>query len=53
LLSDSTAISKSESAAKEDLKVGEKISAFGSQNQDGSITANTIQLNPVFRGQNQ
>jgi len=53
LLSDSTVISKSESAAKEDLKVGEKISAFGSQNQDGSITANTIQLNPVFRGQNQ
>jgi len=53
LLSDNTTISKSESAAKEDLKVGEKISAFGSQSQDGSITASTIQLNPVFRGQNQ
>lgn len=51
ILGDSTNISKSESASKEDLKVGEKISAFGSLNQDGSITASNIQLNPVFRGQ--
>lgn len=50
ILSDSTAISKSESASKTDLKVGEKILAFGSVNQDGSITASNIQLNPVLRG---
>lgn len=48
-LTDSTVISKSDSATKEDLKAGEKISAFGTVNQDGTVVASSIQLNPVFR----
>lgn len=51
VLGDSTVISKSDSATKEDLKVGEKVSVFGVLNQDGSVTASSVQLNPVFRGQ--
>lgn len=53
ILGNSTVIYKSESATKEDLKVGEKISVFGSLNQDGSVTASNIQIGSLFRGQNQ
>lgn len=49
LFTPATAINKSAAGSKEDLKVGEKIAAFGTENQDGSITAQTIQLNPVLR----
>jgi len=47
LLSDSTVINQSTTAAKTDLKVGSKISIIGSQNTDGSITSKTINLNPT------
>ncbi len=50
LLTDKTSINKSLEASKEDLKVGEKVAAFGTENSDGSITAQNIQINPVFRG---
>lgn len=50
LLTDTTAISKSTERTKDDLKVGEMIAAFGTENSDGSITAQNIQLNPTFRG---
>lgn len=50
LLSEKTEINKAALGAKEDLKVGERVAAFGSENPDGSITAQSIQLNPVFRG---
>lgn len=49
---DTTIISKSSSATKTDLKVGEKVAVFGPENTDGSVTANNIQLNPTFRGMN-
>lgn len=50
LLTDFTAINKSTEGSKDDLKVGEMIAAFGTENSDRSITAQNIQLNPTFRG---
>jgi hypothetical protein len=44
IVSGSTQINKSTDASKENLKVGEKIAVFGQVNQDGSVTAQTIQL---------
>jgi hypothetical protein len=49
LLSSSTAVDKTSVASKSDLKVGEKVAAFGQANSDGSITAQNIQLNPQTR----
>ncbi len=45
-VNDTTTISKSSTATKTDLKVGEKVAVFGPENTDGSVTANNIQLNP-------
>ena len=50
LLTDTTAINKSSEGSKEDLKIGEKVAAFGTENSDGSVTAQSIQLNPILRG---
>ncbi len=50
LLTDTTTISKSADAEETDLKVGEKVAAFGTENSDGSLTGQNIQLNPQFRG---
>jgi len=50
LLTESTIINKSSEASREDLKKGEKVVAFGTENSDGSITAQNIQLNPILRG---
>lgn len=49
LLTDTTAINKSSEGSKEDLKVGKKVVVFGTENSDGSITAQSIQLNPILR----
>ena len=49
LISDKTSINKASSAAVADLKVGEKVAAFGTTNTDGSVTGQNIQLNPVDR----
>lgn len=46
LFSDSMALSKSAEANKSDLIIGDKVTAFGTQNSDGSVTAQNIQLNP-------
>jgi len=51
-LSDTTTINKSSEGDKKDLKIGEKIGVIGLENSDGSVTAQTIQLNPIFRNQN-
>ena len=47
LFSESTSINKAEKATNADLKVGEKVSVFGTQNTEGTVTAQNIQLNPV------
>jgi hypothetical protein len=49
-ISGSTTYSKTASASKTDIKSGDRIAAIGTPNSDGSITAQNIQLNPMFRG---
>lgn len=49
LFSEKMTINKAADASKEDLKVAEKVAVFGIENSDGSITAQTIQLNPIQR----
>ncbi|MDD2483043.1 MAG: hypothetical protein PHE32_00305 [Candidatus Shapirobacteria bacterium] len=46
LISDSTTVNQSTTAAKTDLKVGAKIAVMGSTNTDGSVTSKTIEINP-------
>ena len=48
-LAETTKINKASEAAKIDLKKGEKVAIFGLENSDGSITANTVQINPILR----
>ena len=48
-VSGSTSISKTDTGTVADLKSGENVAAFGTSNSDGSITAQNIQLNPMFR----
>ncbi len=48
LFSDKTMLNKASSATKDDLKTGVRVAAFGSQNSDGSVTAQNIQINPSF-----
>lgn len=52
LVSDKTQINKATTAGITDLQTGELVAVFGSENADGSITAQNIQLNPVLRGVN-
>ncbi len=51
ILSDTTTINKASEATQADLKTGETVSVFGTINADGSVTAQNIQLNPLFRAQ--
>lgn len=51
LFSEKTDINKAAEANRDELKVGEKVSVFGQENSDGSVTAQSIQLNPIIRGQ--
>jgi len=44
ILSDQTTVSKSSEGTKTDLKTGEQVTAFGTQNQDGSITAQSVSI---------
>lgn len=48
-LSDSTAVTEATSAGKESLIADKEVLIFGKENQDGSITAQNIQINPQFR----
>jgi len=47
VLSDKTVINKASQATAGDLKLGETVAVFGSENSDGSVTAQNIQLNPM------
>lgn len=49
ILSAQTVINKAATGTKSDLKTGERIAAFGTENSDGSVTAQTVQLNPMIR----
>ncbi len=49
LFSANTVISKTDTGAKSDLNPGQRVAVFGTTNSDGSLTAQNIQLNPMFR----
>lgn len=52
LFSGSTTYSNTITSAKGDLKVGGTVAVFGASNSDGSITASSVQINPMtFRPQ--
>jgi hypothetical protein len=46
LFSSATQIMKSSSGSADDLKTGESVTATGTSNEDGSISAKSIQLQP-------
>jgi hypothetical protein len=48
-LANSTKITKTDTAKVSDLTEGSQIAIFGIPNSDGSITAQTIQINPIMR----
>ncbi len=49
LFSSKMTINKAAEGAIADLKVGERVSVFGTDNTDGSVTAQNIQLGQMFR----
>ena len=49
LLSGTTAINKTDTGTVSDLKSGENVLVTGTTNSDGSVTAQNIQINPMFR----
>lgn len=49
IISSSTSIDKPTQASKSDLKQGDMVAVFGTQNADGSVTAQNVQINPAFR----
>lgn len=49
-LSSSTTVMMSSAGSLNDVKVGETISANGSSNSDGSITAQSLQIRPKMMG---
>jgi hypothetical protein len=44
LMSDKTVVNKAEVAKVTDLKTGDKVMVFGTENSDGSVSANNVQL---------
>jgi len=49
LLPDNLTVSKTDSGSKADLKTGVRVGVFGTNNSDGSVTAQNVQINPMFR----
>ena len=49
LLSDNTSVIEATETSKQALQTGKQVMVFGSNNPDGSITAQNIQLNPQGR----
>ncbi len=49
LLAGSSTISKTDQGTKDDLTTGQRVAIFGTTNNDGSVTAQNIQINPMFR----
>jgi hypothetical protein len=48
LISSTTPVAKTAEGSLSDLKVGDKIGVFGTTNPDGSVSAQSLQLNPTF-----
>lgn len=48
LLGASTPINKESAGARTDLTMGTKVAVFGTTNSDGSVTAQTVQINPTM-----
>lgn len=42
-------VNKMATGTATDMKVGEKVAAFGKENTDGTMTAQNVQLNPQFQ----
>lgn len=49
VLSGNTLFFKSTTASANDLKTGDTVNVIGSQNSDGSVTAQDVQINPPLR----
>lgn len=49
LFSGITMFNKTSTGSASDLKTGEKVMVFGQENADGSVTAQSVQLNPQLR----
>ena len=49
ILSGTTTINKQATGTKSDLTTGTSVAVFGQANSDGSVTAQSVQLNPVSR----
>ncbi len=50
LMGANTVIDKTETGLKTDLVVGKSVRVLGTENTDGSVVAQNIQLNPMMRG---
>lgn len=49
ILTDKMTVNKAEAGTKDDLKTGQSVAVFGSENADGTVTAESVQLNPLLR----
>ncbi len=49
VLTDKTTASTQTEAKVSEIKTGEKVSVMGTTNTDGTVTADSIQINPVMR----
>lgn len=47
IVGEKTQINKADAATKDDVVIGTKVAVFGTENQDGSVTAQSVQINPV------
>jgi hypothetical protein len=53
ILTGTTQINKAAQGTTADLTAGTTVSVLGQTNSDGSVTAQSVQLNPIVRGNNQ
>lgn len=47
LISENTEITKASEGVLDDLEVGKQVMVFGQENPDGSVSAQTVQINPL------